>query len=170
MPRSLRHVEPGKEYELTHRTRDGRLAFVPTEELEDELLGVHGDAQLRWPQVKIHLMTWLSNHTTKIISVDGPHAANTLAAWASYVFGEAAKVAKAIHGLKGEVWESKRYRLVEIDGDDARLRDRSKYTLAQPTAAGLVARPAHWPGINTCDAVCRGGRLVGHRGRRRRKC
>ncbi|MGK0360028.1 MAG: hypothetical protein ACI9U2_002334, partial [Bradymonadia bacterium] len=31
MPRSLRHVEPGVPYELTHRTRDGRFAFVPTE-------------------------------------------------------------------------------------------------------------------------------------------
>jgi hypothetical protein len=163
MPRSLRHVEPGVPYELTHRTRDGRFAFVPTEEFNNELLGVLGDAQLRWPQVKIHQMTWLSNHTTKTLSVDGPHAANALAEWSSYVFGETAKVAQAIHGLKGEIWESTRYRLVEIE-DDTRLRDRSKYTLAQAPAAGLVARPAHWPGINSCDAVCRGGRLRGYRG------
>ena len=163
MPRRLRHVEPGRVYHLTHRTRGGRYAFVPTPELNAELIGVIGEAQSRWPQVKVHQMVWLSNHVTGQLSVEAPYAANAMGAWASYVFGEAAKVAKAIHGLEGEIWEKKRYRLAPIR-EDSRLLDLAKYTMAQAPAAGLVARPHHWPGINTCDAVCRGARIVGYRG------
>ena len=51
--------------------------------------------------------------------------------------------------------ESKRYRLIEII-DESRQRDRLKYTMAQGCAARLVARPGHWPGLNTVDAMCRG--------------
>lgn len=84
---------------------------MPAEEFNNEVLGVLGEAQLRWPQVKIHQMTRLSNHVTAVQSVEGPFAANAYAKWASYVFGEVAKVAQvaqAIHGLDGEIWESRR--------------------------------------------------------------
>jgi hypothetical protein len=108
-------------------------------------------------------MNWLSNHTHWQLSVEGPNAANTLAKWTNYVFGESAKVAQAIHGLRGEIWESKRYRLIEII-DEPRQRDRIKYTMAQGCAAGLVARPGHWPGLNTVNAMCRGERIIGYRG------
>ncbi|MGK0358376.1 MAG: hypothetical protein ACI9U2_000663 [Bradymonadia bacterium] len=93
----------------------------------------------------------------------GSNGENTLSKWTNYVFGESAKVAQAIHGLRGEIWESTRYRLIEII-DEARQRDRLKYTMAQACTAGLVARPGHWPGLNTLNAMCRGERLVGYRG------
>ena len=163
MPRRIRHVRPRAVYDVTSRTRDGRLAFVPTHALVDELTGVVGEAQRRWPQVLIHNMFWLSNHTHMQLSVVGGHAMNTLSKWTNYVFGESAKVAQAIHGLRGEIWESKRYRLIEII-DEPRQRDRIKYTMAQACAAGLVARPGHWPGLNTVNAMCRGERIVGYRG------
>ena len=163
MPRRIRHVRPHAVYDVTSRTREGRYAFVPTPELLSELIGVVGEAQLRWPQVLIHNMFWLSNHTHWQLSVVGSNAMNTLSKWTNYVFGESAKVAQAIHGLRGEIWESTRYRLIEII-DEPRQRDRLKYTMAQACAAGLVARPGHWPGLNTVNAMCRGERIVGYRG------
>jgi hypothetical protein len=39
--------------------------------------------------------------------------------------------------------------------------ERVTYIMAQATSAGLVARPRQCPGLNTCDALCRGARLRG---------
>lgn len=54
MAHSLRHVRPGVVYEAVRRTRDGRFAFVPSVKMYAELAGIIGEAQRRWPQVKIH--------------------------------------------------------------------------------------------------------------------
>lgn len=163
MAHRLRFIKPGRVYEAVRRTKRGRFAFVPVAALNAELKGVIGEAQVRWPQVKVHQWCWLSTHFHALISATGLHATNAVAAWENFVFGESAKVAQAIHGLRGEIWERKRCRLIPIL-DDVMLRARVKYIMAQATAAGLVARPRDWPGLNTCDALCRGARLIGYRG------
>lgn len=162
MPRSLRFIRPGVVHELTRRTRRGRFAFAPTRRLVAALIGVVAEAQRRWPQIRLHQIVFKSNHVHLMLSVDGPAGANALGQWTCYLFGQSAKVAKAVHGLKGEIWESKRYRLIPIL-DDASLRARKKYLMAQAVTAGLVAKPRQWPGLNSCDALCRGVEIVGYR-------
>lgn len=136
---------------------------MPSPALNAELVGVLGEAQQRWPQVAVHQWCWLSTHFHAQISATGPHAPNAVVAWENFVLGESAKVAQAINGLAGEIWEKKRCRLIPIL-DDEMLRARTKYIMAQATDAGLVARPRDWPGLNTSDALCRGARLRGYRG------
>jgi REP element-mobilizing transposase RayT len=163
MAHQLRHAQPDIVYEMVRRTENGRFAFAPSMPLRAELLGVLADAQARWPSVRIHQFVWLSTHVHMLVSVVGANPANTLSAWLNFVMGESAKVAKALHRLRGRVWESKRSRLIPIL-DDAMLRARTQYVMAQAAAAGLVASPRRWPGANTCDALCRGRRLLGYRG------
>jgi hypothetical protein len=147
---------------MVRRTVHGRFAFVPSTALKKELLGVLADAQSRWPTVRIHQFVWMSTHVHMLLSVAGAHPANALSGWLNFVMGESAKVAKALHRVHGRIWESKRCRLIPIL-DDAMLRARTQYVMAQAAAAGLVASPRCWPGAHTCDALCRGRRLLGYR-------
>jgi hypothetical protein len=148
---------------MVRRTAHGRFAFVPTSALRVELIGLLADAQARWPTVRIHQFVWMSTHVHMLLSVGGPHPANAMSDWLNFVMGESAKVAKALHRLRGPIWEHKRCRLIPIL-DDAMLRVRTQYLMAQAAAAGLVPSPRHWPGANSCDALCRGRRLLGYRG------
>lgn len=163
MAHRLRNIQPDVVYEAVRRTRRGRYAFVPSPALNAELAGVIGEAQKRWPQVRVHQWQWLSTHFHALISATGPHAANAVVDWENFIFGESAKVAQAINGLTGEIWEKKRCRLIPIL-DDTMLRARTKYIMAQAVDAGLVPRPRDWPGLNTSDVLCRGRRLRGYRG------
>ena len=171
MAHRLRYIQPGLLHEAVRRTHRGRYAFVPSPALGRELRGVIGEAQRRFPKVKVHAWCWLSTHFHALLSAVGPHAANAIARWLNYVMSQSARVAQAINGVRGRIWESKPTRLIQIRSD-ARMRQRSKYIMAQPTAAGLVARPNQWPGLNTCDALCRGEGLIGYLGSAalRRRC
>lgn len=161
MGHQLRHIQPGTVYEVVRRTRYGRFAFVPTPELVDALQGLLAEAQRRWPHVQIHQCEWLTNHLHALLSMLPPYSANAMAGWLNYVMGESAKLAIAMHGLRGPIWEKKRCRLIPILDDEA-LRERTKYIMGQATAAGLVAKPGQWPGVSTCDALCGGDAITGH--------
>ncbi|MGK0359240.1 MAG: hypothetical protein ACI9U2_001541 [Bradymonadia bacterium] len=163
MAHRLRYVQSGAVYEVVRRTHRGRYAFVPSAALVRELRGVIGEAHRRFPRVKVHVWCWLSTHFHALLSATGPYAANAIAAWLNYVMSQSARVAQAINGVRGRIWEGKPCRLIQIR-DDAQMRERSKYIMAQATAAGLVARPNQWPGLNTCDALCRGERMMGYLG------
>lgn len=161
----FRHVpNPRTVFEITSRACRGRFAFVPRRQLVKEWIGLLAVALERWGDVKLHQICVLSNHVHILISVGGKRPANQLARWASFVFGNAARISHAVHGhrgVRGRIW-SKRYSAIAIQ-DDATLRARVKYVMAQATAANLVARPRHWPGLNTVDALCRGTQLLGYR-------
>ena len=161
MTHRLRHVLPGITYECVRRTHRGRYAFRPSPELDQELKGVIGEANRRFPQVKVGQWCFLSTHFHCLLWVVGPNAANNMAAWLNYVMSQSARVAQAINTVRGRVWERKRCRLTPITKDE-QYRDRVKYIMAQATAAGLVARPNQWPGLNTCDALCRGAHMIGY--------
>ena len=163
MAHRLRNIQPDLVYEGVRRTHRGRYAFRPSAALDRELKGVINEAQRRWPQVLVHQWAWLSSHFHAALSAVGPHAANAMASWFNYVLSQSARVAQAINGVRGRIWERKRCRLTPML-DDAVVRDRTKYIMAQATAARLVARPNQWPGLNTCDALCRGARLIGYLG------
>jgi REP element-mobilizing transposase RayT len=163
MAHRLRFVQPDIVYEMVRRTAHGRFAFVPSVALRKELLGVLADAQARWPTIRIHQFVWMSTHVHMLVSAVGANPANAMSSWLNFVMGESAKVAKALHRVRGRVWESKRCRLIPIL-DDAMIRARTRYVMAQATAAGLVGRPRLWPGANTCGALCGHERLLGYRG------
>ncbi|MGK0361511.1 MAG: hypothetical protein ACI9U2_003829, partial [Bradymonadia bacterium] len=138
------------------------MAFVPEDQLKREWVGILRDASDRYPGVGLHQIALLSNHVTGMLSVSGPNPVNQLGLWEAYVFGQTALVSQAVHGLKGEIWESRRCRFIPLL-DESSVRRSAKYIMAQAVAANLVARPRYWPGLNTCDALCRGATVRGYR-------
>ncbi|MGK0362616.1 MAG: REP element-mobilizing transposase RayT [Bradymonadia bacterium] len=152
-------------FEIVHRTRDGRFALAPKRQLVKEWIGILAVACARWGDVQLHQVCTLSNHVHMIVSVKGDRPVNQLARWTSFVFGNTARVSHAVHGkkgIRGPVWDHRAFRLIPI-ADDASLRKKVKYLMAQATSAHLVARPNKWPGLNSIDAVCRGALLKGFR-------
>ena len=115
MPRRLRYVPYATiPNEFTYRAREGRLAFVPDAQLEKAWIGILRDACDRYPAVRLHQIALLSNHVTGILSVTGLNPVNQLGLWEAYVFGQTALVSQAVHGLKGEIWESRRCRFIPL--------------------------------------------------------
>ena len=104
MAHRLRHVLPRILYECVRRTHRGRYAFRPSPELKRELAGVIGEAQRRFPQVKVGQWHFLSTHFHALLWVVGPNAANIMAAWLNYVMSQSARVAQAINNVRGRVW------------------------------------------------------------------
>ena len=163
MPSRLRFAhDDTTEFELTYRAREGRLSFVPKDQLKQEWVGILRDACDRYPNVELHQVVLLSNHVTARLSVRGPMPINQLGLWEAYVFGQSARVSQAVHGQRGEIWESRRCRLIPLLDEESKIRS-TEYIMAQAVAANLVARPRHWPGLNTCDALCRGTVVRGYR-------
>jgi hypothetical protein len=163
MPRRLRYVPDDETtFEFTYRAREGRFSFVPQAQLKSEWVGVLHDACVRYPAVELVQIHLLSNHVTGQLTVRGAMPMNQLGLWEAYVFGQTALVSHAVHGQTGEIWESRRCRLIPLL-DEESVAESARYIMAQAVAANLVARPRHWPGLNTCDALCRGAIVRGYR-------
>jgi hypothetical protein len=161
MPNELRYIpEETTVFEITARTAEGMLAFVPTARMVQEWIGLLARAQEKWPMVRLHQICLLGNHFHMLSSVRGSNRVNVRGRWASFVQAGAARIAKRHHGLRGRIW-ARRYRAIPVL-DEAAVRDRTKYVMAQAVAAGLVAKPGQWLGLNCAGALCRGGVFRGY--------
>lgn len=161
MPHENRYIpDDTVVFELTARTTQGMLAFVPDPQLVEEWIGVLSMACERWPTVRLHQICVLSNHFHALSSVAGDSRVEDRARWTSYVQANTARVAQRHHGLEGRIW-ARRYRAIPVL-DEASIRARSQYIMAQAVRAGLVAKPNQWPGLNCADALCRGAELKGY--------
>jgi REP element-mobilizing transposase RayT len=161
MPNELRFIpEETTVFELTARTVAGCMAFVPTQAMVQEWIGLLSEACARWPTVQVHQICILSNHFHMLSSVRGAHRIEDRGRWASFVHAGAARLAQRQTGLRGRIW-ARRYRAIPVLGDAA-IRDRSRYVMAQAVRAGLVAKPNQWLGLNCADALCRGAALTGY--------
>lgn len=156
MGRPLRYFRPHHTQEITTRTLGGLYRIAPKPALIQEIAGIFGEAQRRYPGVALHYVVTLSNHLHALASADD---ANLMGRWSSWVFAAIARAAQFHHGFKGQVW-ARRYRPVAIL-TDASLRARVKYLMAQGCDANLVATPRAWPGLQCVDALCRGAELKG---------
>ena len=156
MGRSLRYFRRHHYQEITTRTLGGLYRLAPKPALVQEILGILGEAQRRYPGVAVYYVVTMSNHLHALAACDD---ANLMARWSSWVFAAIARAAQFHHGFKGQVW-ARRYRPIAILTDEA-LRERVKYLMAQGCAANLVATPRAWPGVNCVDALCRGAELKG---------
>ena len=117
MGRPLRHYRRHYTQELTTRTLTGLYRLAPTPELNQEIIGILGEAQRRYPRVELHYIVTMSNHLHALGSVDD---ANLMGRWSSWVFAAIARAAQFHHGFKGQVW-ARRHRSIVIL-DDASVR------------------------------------------------
>lgn len=161
MPNALRYIPDDQTvFELTSRTVNGMLAFPPTPEIIKEWNGILSKACEKWPAVRLHQINLQINHFHLLASVGGDDRVNVRGAWSSFVLAGTARLAQRQFGIKGRVWDQ-RYRAIPVL-DDAAIRDRTRYIMAQAVAARYVARPRDWVGLHSADALCRGAELVGY--------
>ena len=151
MPRPLRYCSTQYVTEITARTLFGLFRLAPTPKLIEEIIGIFGKAQEKYPQVRLHYLVTMSNHLHALATCGD---ANILGRWQSWVKAAIARAAQFHHGFRGPVWGRRSSTISVID--DVALRARVKYLMAQACAEGLVLKPGDWPGVNSVDALCRG--------------
>ncbi len=150
MARLLRNHKPGATLEITIRTVQGRHLLVPSDDLNEIILGIVGRAQELYG-VRIHAFVFMSNHYHLIVTVPDGLA---LAKFEGYLNGNLARDVGRLHGWKDKIW-SRRCRAIPIL-EDVAMVDRAEYLLSHGCKEGLVERPRDWPGVSRLNAMLRG--------------
>ena len=148
MARKLRYVPPDGLVEVTAKTVQGRYLLRPGPEMNRRFLGVVAKAKSLY-KVQVHCVSCLSNHWHGLVS---PGNAQRLARFMSYVQGNLAKEAGDLHNWTGPFWHDRYHAVLVSDEPEAQLQ-RLTYCLAQGAKEGLVARPEHWPGLHSVNAL-----------------
>ena len=91
--------------------------------------------------VKVHAFCMLSNHFHLVVT--DPDA--NLPRFHQYLDSLVARAINALYGLWDTFWDPDSYNATALDSPDVVL-DRCAYVLANPVAAGLVAKARKWPG------------------------
>ena len=157
MARPLRYLSNDRALvEITTRTIQGRLLLRPSKELNESIVGVLGRALEFSPGIELHAVAHLSNHLHFLLTVPD---AQLLARFMCFVNGNIAREAGRLHDWKERFW-GRRYRCIEIL-DDAAAEQRLRYLLAHGVKERLVTRVEEWPGVNSAQALIKGGSLHG---------
>ncbi len=149
--RNLRHFPPGSLVEVTTRTVQGRRLMVPSQLLNQIIVGVLGRAQDRYP-VRIHAYAFASNHYHLTLTVDD---ARQLAQFMGYVNSNLGREIGRLTGWKDKIW-SRRYQAIPISNEEDAQVARLKYVLAHGAKEGLVASPQEWPGVHCVHPLLTG--------------
>ena len=84
-----------------------------------------------------------------------------LADWETFVNGQLARYLNTIHERDSHVWSASEGNAIEIATPGHKFIEKTAYTLANPTKAGLVYAPTAWPGLYIgVEALRRRQRLV----------
>ncbi len=134
-----RHVLPGKLYEITARTQDGRHWF--SAELRDCLSFSIARAQ-KTCNIKIFAYAVLSNHYHMLVSAEGPQ---DMARFLQIAHASMARAVNRHWKRKGRVW-ARRASIVRVSDEPAAQLARLRYILANGSKEGLVRHPAQWGG------------------------
>src|SRR5689334_19147621 len=100
MARPLLFVRPNSMLEVTVRTLDGRQLLRPVPQVREAIYGIIGRALQLYP-VLLHAFVFLSNHGHLALTTPD---ADALLAFRAHVFGNIARVVKAMTGWSRPVW------------------------------------------------------------------
>jgi len=154
MSRSIRFIpEGGALVEVTDRTVQARLLLVPSQELNEIVIGVLGRAQ-RLYKVRICGFVALSNHIHALLWVDD--ALQLVGYFASNLAREIARLT----GWTDKIW-ARRYQAIVISDEEAAQISRLEYLLANGVKEGLVERVQDWPGVHCVRNLLDGEPLKG---------
>ena len=149
---------PDLVYEVTSSTLSGSFALRPCSESTERIVGVIGRALALFPSIRIHALNPLSTHTTELISASEP---KQIPAYIDFTKTNISKEIGALHGLREGVFSKRRASVLPIAPDEASLKWRLRYVLAQGTKEDLIESPRDWPGVTGVHALERGEALVG---------
>jgi putative transposase len=138
-----REVLPGRSYLLTRRCTQRQFLLKPsrrTNQLVRYCLAVAASKT----GVLLHAVCFMSNHWHGVVT--DPFA--RLPEFLEHFHRLLAKAQNASLGRWENLWSSDKTSVVLLVSD-ADLLDKMAYTIANPTAAGLVRSPHEWPGVIT---------------------
>jgi hypothetical protein len=148
--------EPHTLFEITIRTIQERFLLTPSPKLNSIVLGVIGRAMSLYPDVRIYLFKFMSNHFHLDGSAPDPE---TLSAFMGHINGNIAKEVSLLCGWNAKFW-GRRYRPIAIRDRGALIRS-VKYILSHGCKEGLVLEPQEWPGVGCERALLYGEKLEG---------
>jgi REP element-mobilizing transposase RayT len=158
MSRPLRWIpEDGALVEATCRTLHGRLLLLPSEELNEIIIGILARAKRRY-EVKIYGFAFASNHYHLLLGVED---AEQLSSFMCYVNSNLAREAGRLVDWLEKFW-SRRYRSIVISNEEGAQVGRFKYVLSHGAKEGLVDSPTQWPGVHCVRALLDGEPLTGY--------
>lgn len=158
MARPLRWVpEGGALVEATCRTLQGRLLLLPSQELNEIIVGILARAKQMYG-VKICGFAFASNHFHLLLWVPD---AERLSLFMGYVNSNLAREAGRLVEWREKFW-SRRYRSIVISDEEGAQVGRLKYVLSHGPKEGLVDAPQDWPGVHCARALLGGETLEGY--------
>ena len=158
MSRKLRFVpEGGALVEVTCRTIHGRLLLLPSQQLDEIVVGILARAQ-RIFQVRCCGYCFLANHYHLLLDVD---SARQLAKFMGYVNSNLARELGRLADWRDKFW-SRRYQAILVSAEEAAQIGRLKYVLSHGPKEGLVERPGDWPGVHAARDLAEGRAVDGY--------
>lgn len=142
MPRARPRL-PGTTYEIERRTERRVHLFRPDPLMNQAFLYCLGYA-LEKTGTRLTAVTLMSNHYHAIVHDPG----GRIAELTETLNGLLTKTTQIVRGWQGTVFDGSKPSYIELLTADA-VVDRTAYTLANPTAAGLVRYSKDWPGVRT---------------------
>lgn len=136
-----RQVLPGKTYLVTRRCTRRQFLLKPSATTNGLFLFVLAVAVNRYGML-LHALCVLSNHFHVVLT--DPDA--RLPAFEQYLDSLVARALNASLGHWDSFWDSAGCSAVELLSP-ADVLDKTAYVLANPVAAGLVAKAREWPGL-----------------------
>lgn len=136
-----REVLPGRTYLVTRRCTQRQFLLKPSR-LTNQVLRYCLGVAAQKTGVLVHAVCFMSNHWHGVVS--DPFA--RLPEFLEHFHRLVAKAQNASLGRWENLWSSEKTSVVLLVSD-ADVLEKMAYTIANPTAAGLVRSPREWPGV-----------------------
>jgi putative transposase len=152
-----RHIAPGKTYVIERRAVRRHHLFAPSPAMTQIFQFV-----LAWCAghfgILIHAAILMSTHEHVVLTDVFGVLPDFLAMHHRLV----ALATKVFRRWEGAVWDHEPPSVIELTTPEAVI-DQIGHAIVNPVAAGLVADPAHWPGVVTLVEHLAGGALAAER-------
>ncbi|HET9956411.1 MAG TPA: hypothetical protein VFQ61_18005 [Polyangiaceae bacterium] len=136
-----RQILPGSTYFVTRRCTQRMFLLKPSPETNSLILYCLAEAAEE-TGVILHAVCFMSNHWHGVLS--DPFA--RLPEFLERFHRRIARALNVVLDRRENFWSSEKTTVILL-ATERDIVDRMAYTLANPTAAGLVSSPADWPGI-----------------------
>lgn len=142
-----RHITPGSTIMITRRCFGRMLLLRPSKVGNALFQYILGVAAERFG-VLLHAFCVMSNHFHCVLT----DPRGNLPRFEQYLDGLVARSFNALHGRWESFWAPGSYSAVRLLSPAA-IVEKAAYVLANPVAAGLVRRAAHWPGLSAAAGL-----------------
>lgn len=147
-----RRILPDRLYSITRRTFQTRYFFIPSQRLNDLVVGALAYAAEKY-SLRFCYTNFQSNHCHHLIRADSQKQVEAAFRLANCQIAIEVQTLCKEHGKPwtGGIFCKKRSSIVEVVGRAAEL-ERLKYLMSQGVKDGLVPHPTKWPGIQSASA------------------